>query len=388
MANIGIIAEFNPFHTGHKYLIDKTKGKNDTVICVMSGNFVQRGDVAVLSKADRARAALKNGADLIIELPSPYALGTAQRFARSSVYLLESLGITDKICFGSECGDKEKLERIADILLSDEFNKKISSHLKSGDTFAKIRTDILNEYSPEYSEILKNPNNILGVEYIIAAKTLSSGIQFQTVRRIGAEHDSAIAENTASASYIREKIISGDINGIAQFLPSEFSTDNFASINHLETAILASLRADNTPARYAALPDISEGIENRIVEAVKNSTTLGELYEGIKTKRYTLSRIRRIILCAFLGITEKTASANPPYIRVLGFTEKGMSALKEIAKHTKLPIICTASDAMKLDGIAKEIFELECKATDLWALSLNYPQNCGNEYFYKIVKEK
>lgn len=387
MANIGIISEFNPFHTGHKHLIEKIKGENDTVICVMSGNFVQRGDVAVLNKADRVRAALQNGADLVIELPCPYSLATAQRFAKGSVALLKATGIIDEICFGSESGDISVLLQIAEILSSNKFNEKIASRLKSGDTFAKIRTDLLSEYSKDFAAALQNPNNILGVEYILAAKALSANFGFRTIKRIGAAHDSQSAEKTASASYIREHILKGDLKSVEHFLPSKIDTDNFADIKRLESAILASLRLNNTPERYALLPDISEGIENRIVEAVKTASTLEELFETIKTKRYTLSRIRRIILSAFLGITQEISAISQPYLRILGFTQKGQAALKEIAKTSDLPIICTASDANRLSGDAAELFQLECKASDLWALALNYPQNCGNEYFYKIVKE-
>ncbi len=386
MANIGIISEFNPFHTGHKHLIDSVKGENDTVICVMSGNFVQRGDVAIYEKSERVRAALKNGADLIIELPLPYTLSTAQRFAEGSTEILNSLGVIDKLCFGSECGDIKTLENIADILSTDEFQNKISEQLKSGKTYAKIRTDILGEYNKDYAEILTNPNNILGVEYILASRKLGADFIFQTVKRIGASHDAGTPEITASASYIREKIISGEAETVKDFLPSDYS-DNFANLHNLENAILSSLRTNNKKERYLSLPDISEGIENRIIDAVKNSSSLSELYKSIKTKRYTLSRIRRIIMCAFLGVTEELAKLSPPYIRVLGFTEKGKNALSVISQKASLPIICTAKDAAMLDTNALKVFELECTAADIWALSLNYPQKCGNEYYHKIVKE-
>ena len=385
MANIGIISEFNPFHTGHKYLIENAKGENDTVICVMSGNFVQRGDTAILPKSERTAAALKNGADLVIELPVPYSMSYAERFAKSSVYLLKSLGIIDEICFGSEIGETGVLYEIADILSRDEFENKISERLKSGDTFAKIRTDILRGYDPHYAEIISEPNNILGIEYILAAKSLGFNIPFRTIKRIGARHDTGDTLVTASASHIRQMLFEGNKISIDKFLPYNYS-GNFASINNLEKAVLANLRANNSPERYAALPEISEGLENRIFEAVKGSSSLPELYENIKTKRYTLARIRRIVLSAFLGINEDMASQNPPYIRVLGFTEKGKSALAEIAKKTKLPIICTAKDALALEGFAKEVFEKECTSSDIWALSLNYPQKCGNEYYYKLAK--
>ncbi len=388
MANIGIISEFNPFHTGHRFLLNSVKGENDTVICVMSGNFVQRGDVAILPKYERVRAALKNGADLIIELPSPHALSTAQSFATAGVYLLKALGITDKIAFGSECGDIAALESAADILMSDEFESKIGSRLKSGDTYAKIRTDLMAEYNPFLAEIIKSPNNTLAIEYIIAAKKLDFDGCFQTVKRQGAEHDSdKICDTAVSASLIRQHLLNGNAEPIKAFLPFIDNLDNFADIKNLETSILASLRADNRPNRYAALPDISEGIENRIVAAVKTAKSLDELLQTIKTKRYTLSRIRRIILCAFLGITKEIADTMPQYIRVLGFTEKGLYTLKEISKVCPLPIIAKAADLEFLSPAALALWDLEVKCGDLWALSLNNPQICGGEYFYKIVKE-
>ncbi len=384
MANIGIITEFNPFHTGHKYLIDSLKGKNDTVVCVMSGNFVQRGDVAILPKSERVRAALQNGADLIIELPLPFSLSSAERFAEGSVSILKELNVIDTIAFGSEEGKTEPLTEIAEIIKSDEFLMTIRESLQNGETFAKNRTDILAQYNEEYSEILKKANNILGVEYIAAAKSLKFNPEFKTIKRIGAEHDSMTNSVVVSAAHIRNCLLSGrDVNG---YLPYKYS-DNYADISNLEKAILANLRANNSPVRYAALPDVSEGLENRIYEAVKISSSLSELYENIKTKRYTLSRIRRIILSAFLNITSDYSENSTPYIRVLGFNKSGEALLKKITKQTKLPVICSSKDISKLEGNAKKVFDLEVTASDIWNLALQNPQNCGNEYSYKIVKE-
>lgn len=386
MANIGIIAEFNPFHTGHKYLIDEIKGKDDTVVCVMSGEFVQRGDVALCGKAERVSAALKNGADLIIELPVPYALSTAECFAKSSIHILKSLGIINTVCFGSECGDINTLCEISEIINSNEFQVKVADNLKSGNAYPKIQTDILSKYSPHYADILKSPNNILGVEYIGAAKALGFSASFKTVSRFGAGHNSSEADVTAGATYIREKILSGNYCDVKKYIPYGLC-GNFANIKNIESAVLASLRLNNSAERYSALPDISEGLENRIVKAVKNSVTLNELYENIKTKRYTSARIRRIILCAVLNITAQMQATLPPYIRVLGFTQKGEAALKQISAQTSLPIICTAANTKTLSTDAKKVFEAQVRAADLWALALNYPQKCGNEYLYKIVKE-
>ena len=200
-----------------------------------------------------------------------------------------------------------------------------------------------------------------------------------------------MANITASASYIRENILLGNKQDILNFVPNEtaLSINNgvFANLKNLETAILYSLRANNTPKRYANLPDVSEGLENRIVKAVENSATLEELYQNIKTKRYTLSRIRRIILWAFLGINTLPLGATPPYIRVLGFNKKGEQLLKQIEQKSEIPVIKKAADAKNLTGFAKEIFETECRATDIWNLALNIPQRCGGEFLYKIVKE-
>lgn len=384
MANIGIISEFNPFHTGHKYLIDSVRNENDTVVCVMSGNFVQRGDVAILPKKERVSAALKNGADLIIELPLPFSLSSAERFALGSVSVLKELKVIDEIAFGSEEGKIEPLEKIAEIIKSNAFSKEIHDALSSGETFAKLRTDILAKHNKEYSKILKTANNILGVEYIAAAKKLGFNPTFKTVKRIGAEHDSLKNDIVISASLIRNRLLSGD--NLENYLPYNYS-QNYANINNLETAILANLRANNSPNRYAALSDISEGLENRIYEAVKTSSSLLELYENIKTKRYTLSRIRRIILSAFLNITADYQENLPPYIRILGFNKKGEELLKKITKLTNLPVICASKDIGKLEGFAKKVFDLEAAASDIWNLALKNPQNCGNEYSYKIVKE-
>lgn len=391
MANVGIIAEFNPFHLGHKHLIDSIKRTDNTITCVMSGNFVQRGDTAVFSKSDRCYAAIKGGADLVIELPTPWAMSAAQNFALGGVSLLNNLGFIDEICFGSECGEISKLEDISKLLISTEFDNKISERLKSGDTYAKIRTEILREYSQEYSEIIANPNNVLGIEYIIAAKRLGCDIKFKTIKRIGAKHDANCTSETASASYLREKIYSNNTAGLEKFITpatkENIEKGVFSNIEHLKTAILCDLRKNNTAQRYSSLPDISEGLENRIVAAVKNSATLEDLLSKIKTKRYPLARIRRIILSAFLGLKALPEGAVPPYIRVLGFNKKGEELIRKAAKKSKLPIITTAAEAELLSGFAKEIFEAECTASDIWALSLNFPLLCGNEYIHKLIKE-
>ena len=389
MQNIGIIAEFNPFHTGHQHIVDYAKQGGNGVICVLSGNFVQRGDTAVIPKFERAAAALAAGVDLVIELPTPYAMSTAQNFAFGAVSILENLGVTDKICFGSECGNIDVLTEIANILESDGFNKKISASLAGGNTFAKIRSDILREYNTEFADILDKPNNTLGIEYITAAKRINSSIAFECIKRIGAKHDSDDIDSTVSASLIRRHITEGDYKFAQKYMPVKaydiLKTAPVSDIKRLETAILTVLRT-KTADGFKDLPDISEGIENRLFTAVQSAVTLDNLYEKVKTKRYTLARVRRLVLSAFLGIDNSFFFTPPPYIRVLGFTEKGEEILRSAKKRSTVPIVTSSSDIKGLGEFAQKLWQTECLATDIYSLSLNQPQECGKEYYHKIIK--
>lgn len=389
MQNIGIIAEFNPFHTGHQHIIDYAKSGENGVICVLSGNFVQRGDAAIIPKFDRARAALRCGADLVIELPVPYAMSTAQNFAFGAVSLLNGLGVTNRICFGSECGDIDSLTKIADLLESDEFNSKLSAAERKNNTFAKIRSDILREYSDKFADIIDSPNNTLGIEYIIAAKRIRSNIEFGTIKRIGAAHDSNDIDATISASLIRQHILKDNLCFTEKYMPKAafdiLKSAPISDIRRLETAILATLRTKTTE-NLKSLPDISEGIENRLFTAVQSAVALDDLYQRIKTKRYTLARVRRLVLSAFLGIDNSFFLTQPPYIRVLGFSEKGEKILREAKQKSTLPIVTGLSDINRLGDLAQKLWQTECLATDIYALSLNQPQECGKEYHHKIIK--
>ena len=386
MQNIGIIAEFNPLHTGHKYLLDKVRGAGNAVTVVMSGNFVQRGDAAVYPKSYRAAAAIKCGADLVLDLPTPYAMSTAQNFAFGAVSLLKNAGV-DGICFGSECGDIELLKQTAEILKSAEFQKAVNEKLGEGETFAKIRCDAIKKYGDAYADILSSPNDTLGVEYIYAADRLGFATQFDCIRRIGAEHDAMDTDITVSASLIRNNIENKDF--LKRYIPSNaleiFENAPVSDIKRLDTAILAVLRT-KTAEELKNLPDISEGIENRFADAIKKAAGLDELYSLIKTKRYTLARVRRLVLSAFLGIDNSFFLSRPSYMRVLGFSKKGEEILREITRTSPVPIILTAADANRLDNVALKLWGTECRASDLYGLSLNQPRECGQEYFHKIIK--
>lgn len=392
--NYGIIAEFNPFHNGHKYIVDCLKQNNEnTVTAVMSGSFVQRGECACVSPYARTEMALKNGVDLVLSLPVAYATASAERFAGAGVDILSALGVIDCLGFGSETGDKQRLLSCSQALLSEELDGCIGKYLSQGVSFPQAREKALKEMHGEnLSSILSQPNDILGVEYVKALVKNSSPIDFEPVKRIGVSHDSKEENgNICSASMLRDML--NNKSAFTNFVPEEtlkILTEYIengkapADFKRTEGAVLYKLRL-MTPEDFEALPDVSEGLHHRIYSAVRSSSSLDEILEKIKTKRYTHSRIRRIILCAYLGITKQDVLAPVPYIRVLGFTEKGAALLKEIKKKATLPVVTKASDVKSLNSSAQRCFELECTARDLFSLSLPVADVCGKEMTDKII---
>ncbi len=348
----GIICEFNPLHDGHKYLIDTVREKSDGVVCVMSGSFVQRGEFAVYDKFKRAESALNNGADLVIELPCVYSLMSANGFAKYAVQILEATGIVNEIAFGAECDNIDELKATANKIKSLE--DEIKDKMKEGLSYPAARKAVVK------SDILDTPNNILALEYINATK-----LPCRAVKRIGKGHDTDDVDYSASA--IRKKL----------------NLDEICSIKNCEVAVLAKLRT-MCAEDFAKIEDVTEGLENRIVDAVRTSVSLEEIYNKIKTKRYTHSRIRRIILRAYLDIS-KEYSTDAPYIRILGFNSKGKELLSQMKKIAVLPIISRYADTDKLTDNGKKLFDLECKCTDLYNLGYKNPLPCGTEQRTKII---
>lgn len=352
--NIGIVCEFNPFHQGHKYLIDTVKGENDTVICAMSGNFVQRGEFAVYDKFTRARAALQNGADLVLEIPSVCATRSAQGFAEAGVKILESTGICEALAFGAECDDADTLLRLCDEIKAKD--AQIREALHSGISYPAARRKIVD------SPVLDEPNNILAIEYLRC-----TSLKPLVVRRIGKGHDSDDA--AYSAGEIR-KHLEGD----------------FSSLRHCEKAVLYKLRTMSAED-FRQIEDVSEGLENRIVQAVSTAQTLDGLYDAVKSKRYTHSRIRRIILRAFLGITGDTPQ-ELPYLRILGFNAKGKQLLGEMKKCAALPLVSSYADAKALGEKERLAFERESGYTDIYNIGYRTPLPCATEKTTKVITEE
>ena len=383
----GIIAEFNPLHTGHKFLIDAAL-KDGAVVCVISGNFVQRGDTAIAEKRIRTQMALNNGADLVLELPVYYSCSTAQNFAFGGVSILDAIGC-DRLVFGSECGDTEILNRASEILNSQEFSHNLKENLQNGVTFAAAREQTAIKCGLT-DNILNKPNNNLAIEYINAIKQINSKMGYETVKRMGAGHDSdEVTESFVSASLLREKLIAGDYDFCKKYISENdlklLNKDNLSDIKKIENMVLGILRTKSV-TDLSVLPDLSEGVENKLFSAIKVATSLEELYNTLKVKRYTHARIRRLVISAVLGADSSLFMKKPPYIRVLGFNKVGEKIIKNCAENSQIPIIMRAKEIENLGADAQKVFSLECTATDLYALSLNKPIECGLEYKAKLLK--
>ena len=390
----GIICEYNPFHLGHLALVKETRRQGAThIAAVMSGNYVQRGEPALLDKHMRAKQALLCGVDLVVELPLPWAMAPAEKFAQGGVFLLDCLG-ADVISFGSECGDAARLLSLADILLSPTFPPLLHDELAAGCTFARARERAVERLAgPDTAQILQSPNNTLGVEYCKAIRTLSSSLRVFTMKRIGAAHDSFDKNvQAASASLIRSLTAQNGAfaahmpTAAAMILQTELEAGHApASLTRMERAILAKLRAME-PSAFASLPDVSEGLENRLYAAVRTADSLETLYQSVKTKRYPLARIRRLVLSAFLGINRTHAAGLPPYVRILGMNTRGAEILHVSKMTTKRPIIANSSDILSLDNDARNVIELESQSTDVYSLFLPIPQPCGRDWTAGICK--
>lgn len=395
MKTAGIIAEYNPFHNGHKYHIDATKKSGaDAVVCVMSTYFVQRGESAVAEPRVRTQMALKNGADLVLALPIPWACAGAQVFARGAVSILNNTGCIDMLSFGSESADIEKLKQAASIIDDEKVREALKENLLEGMTFAAARQRAIDKINPEVSHILSNPNDTLGVEYIRTLLLSESKIEPYVVKREGAAHDTEqVNKNIASASYIRNILRENEFSDIlipescAELLKKEIENGKAPSdILKIESAILAHMRSI-TAEEILKAPDISEGLENRIYSASRQARSLDELYSLAKSKRYSHARIRRAVINTFLGVTKEDCEGEPPYIKVLGFTKKGQEILKTMKSTAKVPVVMRAADIARLDQRAKRIFELEAHAADMFTLTLPQIQPCAMEYTSQIVIE-
>lgn len=367
----GIIAEYNIFHNGHKYQIDEVKKQSDAVVAVMSGSFVQRGDVAITDKWSRAKAALIGGADLVLELPVCYALNAAPNFAAGGINTLNSIGVIDTVAFGSESGSIDTLIRAAQLMENEhsDISDKVKACMAEGMSYPSA---LSNAYNGMISvELLSEPNNILAIEYIRALIRSHSSIRPITIQRNSAgHHDTAVSGNIASASKIREMIFSGE--DISQLIPYNLSDIGGSipySLSNIDSAIIAKLRMASAES-LKHISEMTEGLENRIIQASMETDNFAALTEMVKSKRYTMSKIRRIILACLLDFTKDIYNPLPEYIRVLGMNKTGMDILKKAKKNCSVPIITKAADFKE----NSPQFALDTRATDIAALCNPNPQ--------------
>ncbi|MGI6255017.1 MAG: nucleotidyltransferase family protein [Acutalibacter sp.] len=385
-----VICELNPLHTGHRALFSHAKSHFDGLVCLLSGNYVQRGEPAILDKWARTRLALLSGADLVVELPLPWALAGAERFAAGGVALANALGCVDTLLFGGETSQISLLWQLAKVLNSPDFSALLRQQ-EEGLPFALQRQRAVAQLvGDSTASLLERPNCILGVEYLKAILAQDAHLSAQVFPRLGAGHD--LPETSGpllSASQARQLLREGrELTGL---LPEETLSlwrelaaqgQCPASLERLEPAVLSRLRT-MTPEDFAALPDISEGLEFRLYKAARQACSLEEFYRLVKSKRYSHARVRRLAMAAFLGLTKNLPNL-PPYLRVLGMTTTGAAILKQAVPS--LPLALRPADFQRLGGEALDLFQLEARADDLYALALPTPQPCGRDYTEKLIK--
>lgn len=390
----GIICEYNPFHNGHMFQLQETRKKGAThVIAIMSGNYVQRGEIALVDKHIRAEIAVKSGADLVIELPVPYSVSSAEIFSKGGVYILNQLGVVDMLSFGSESGDIELLKKAADASKEVESHVEVSKLISQGISYPSAVADIIKkDYGEEIYNVFSSPNNTLGIEYIKALDFFKSKISPVTITRKAVDHDSMDACNDfASASMIRE-LIKFD-KDIAAFIPDvcrkalneQISKDRISEIRNIENIIFYKLLS-LTKDELSHLPDANNGLSDRLHTACRKAKSYSELLDLTKTKCFTLARIRRVISYALMGITADDLYTLPQYARILAFNDRGCEVLAKIKEKSDFPISTSLMDLSKLNDSAKRLAELDEIASMLFSLTVNDKNYRKNEFAIMVKK--
>ena len=409
---VGIIAEYNPFHNGHSYHIQNTKAQTgaDFVVAVMTGNFTQRGNTSVINKWEKTKMALNGDADLVIELPTIYSVSSAENFANGAVKILNELGIVDTISFGMEADDISTLNNIANVLVNEppEYKAILEHELSKGNSFPKARENALMMYLNDikrYANVVKGSNNILAIEYLKALKKQKSSIVPFGVKREKVYYNSTkIIDEYASATGIRNLLLHNQLEEVRKVMPSKSYS---ILLNNLRQGtyvldiiayndeIIYKLRS-MTVKQIANLPDVSEGLEYLIKEVSNKTNNLIELINGIKSKRYTQTRIQRILLYALLGITKKDMEMSKkitPYTRVLGCSEKGKILLSQINSKAKVITSLKKYEVSNKDKrfcIGKQktlnrMLEIDKMATDIYTIGYKKDSKAGLDYTKGLI---
>ena len=417
---LGIIAEYNPFHNGHLYHLETSKKLTDAdyTVAIISGNFTQRGSTSIVDKWSKTKMALENGIDLVIELPVLYSISSAENFADGAIKILNSLGIVDYLSFGAETSDISILNNIANILCSEheEYKNLLSIELEKGLSFPKARENALLDYIkntddnvPEnriidfekYSKVLSSPNNILAIEYLKALKKYKSSIKPVCISRFKSEYNSSsFSENIASATAIRELIKNKNFDTIKNVIPLESYSILMDCINSgcvapdlncFEKEIIYTLRKMSIE-EIASIPDISEGLEFSIKKAVNSCNNINEFLDIVKSKRYTITRLQRILLYALLGISKEdmqlSKKVGKPYVRVLGFNDNGKKLVSEIAtKNPELKLITSVKKFVDSNSNKdlQIIFAKDVLATDVYSLAFKNNSLANLDFKNRVI---
>ena len=376
MKIVGILCEYNPLHLGHAKQISKIReshGGDCAVVCLMSGNFVQRGQPAVFDKMHRAKAALECGADLVLELPVTYALSSAEGFAAGAVSILGTF--CDEMSFGAEHPDPTGLMATATALLSPDFSEKLRRHLDAGLSFPAARAGALADMGAD-SELVSSPNDILAVEYCKAILSQGSAMVPCPIHRPGSYHDLTADPENPSATSLRLLIENGE--AFRPFVPNDaFAGAAVHALKFGERAMLARLRT-MTDAEFEALPYGSEGLWRKLLHECRRQNTLEDILTAVKSKRYTRTRLDRMVMCAFLGLTADDLAAPAPYARVLGFTKRGQQVLHLAKQRTQLYNVGQRVD--------HPFWQTEQRCADLYALFAEQSEPAGMEPKRRIIR--
>ena len=384
----GIVAEYNPLHKGHMLQIKDVKKNTgaDFVVVAMSGNFVQRGETAIFDKWTRAYFALQAGADMVVELPVVYSLSCAERFAYGGVKILSSLGI-DVLCFGCENDDKELLIKTSELMENEtqEFKTVIKAYLDKGLSYPRARSMAITEFYPDIKDYIVKPNFILALEYLKAIKRVNENIDFYITKRVNSNHDDL---ESLSGSCARNRIING--GNLEEVLPDfvieRIKDEMPVTSDMMSEIILYAIRTANKDT-IRQIQDVREGFEMAIMREGAKAKSLDELVGKLKSKRYTLAGVKRIMMNIALSVTQELSDKafsdeSSVYAKVLGIKNNSKMLLGEISKRTKIPVITKYQDMKLLDKNAYELIEKDIFASNVY--SIMQKKNANRDFSEKI----
>ncbi len=391
----GIICEYNPLHNGHVHHIQETRRHGAThIICVLSSNFVQRGDVALLSKFDRAQLAVRAGADLVIELPVAFSCAAAEDYAKGAISLLNSLGVVEELSFGSSTGRLETIQLLTEAAASttEIYGDRIREQMQQGISYPAAVWEIVRQrYGSQVADKMQDPNNLLAIEYMKAMQRQKVSFEPFTIPRRCVEHDSPLPKDEfASASFIRKAIAEHDpIYGsyipdfCADLLLRRMKEGRTANIGQLERAVLFKMRTVSF-SELMKLPDMTEALAHRFIDN-RNANSLEEFYLKVGTKCYTMSRIRRLSMCAMIGIHRDIHRCMPPYARILSFSDRGREMLGMIQKKSAIPVNTSLAKLRDTSEVARAFALTEERASHVYGLAQQSISSAEEDYRARIT---